>query len=84
MVKHGQYRLNMEFKHKRAMLKLDADDHRFISAVYALKPTEEQIVLIKMYWQAIANEQKALEEVEILRKRVSLRRLPQSFDKILN
>ncbi|CAF1302062.1 unnamed protein product [Rotaria sordida] len=84
MVKHGQYRLNMEFKHKRAMLKLDADDHRFISAVYAFEPTEEQIVLIKMYRQAIANEQKALEEVEILRKRVSLRRLPQSFDKILN
>ncbi|CAF1440631.1 unnamed protein product [Rotaria sordida] len=84
MVKLGQYRLNMEFKHKCAMLKLDADDHRFISAVYALEPTEEQIVLIKMYWQAIANEQKALEEVEILRKRVSLRRLPQSFDKILN
>ncbi|CAF2741052.1 unnamed protein product [Rotaria sp. Silwood2] len=84
MVKSGQHRLDIQFKHKQAMLKLDADDHRLISAVYALKPTEEQIVLIKMYWKAIANEQKAVEEMEVLRKRVSLKRLPQSFDKVLD
>ncbi|CAF2947527.1 unnamed protein product [Rotaria sp. Silwood2] len=84
MVKNGLHRLNAQFKHKQAMLKFDADDHRLIAAVYDLKPTEEQIVLLKIYWQAVADEQKALEEMEVLRKRVSLRRLPQSFDKILD
>ncbi|CAF4461879.1 unnamed protein product, partial [Rotaria sp. Silwood2] len=84
MVKNGLYRLNAQFKHKQAMLKFDADDHRLIAAVYALKPIEEQIALIKIYWQAVADEQKALEEMEVLRKRVSSRRLSQSFDKVLD
>ncbi|CAF1253689.1 unnamed protein product [Rotaria sp. Silwood1] len=84
MIKNGLYRLNAQFKHKQAMLKFDADDHHLIAAVYDLKPTEEQIVLLKIYWQAVADEQKALEEMEVLRKRVSLRRLPQPFAKILD
>ncbi|CAF5176274.1 unnamed protein product [Rotaria sp. Silwood1] len=84
MVKNGLYRLNAQFKHKQAMLKFDADDHRLIAAVYDLKPTEEQVALLKIYWQAVADEQKALAELEVLRKRVSLRQLPKSFDKILN
>ncbi|CAF3954971.1 unnamed protein product [Rotaria sp. Silwood1] len=66
MVKNHQYRLQAQFKHKQAMLKFDADDHRLIAAAYALELTEEQIVLIKMYWQAIADEQKALEEAKVL------------------
>ncbi|CAF5020060.1 unnamed protein product, partial [Rotaria sp. Silwood1] len=42
MVKNHQYRLQAQFKHKQAMLKFDADDHRLIAAAYALELTEEQ------------------------------------------
>ncbi|CAF3894936.1 unnamed protein product, partial [Rotaria sp. Silwood1] len=42
MVKNHQYRLQAQFKHKQAILKFDADDHRLIAAAYALELTEEQ------------------------------------------
>ncbi|CAM4796358.1 unnamed protein product [Rotaria magnacalcarata] len=84
MVKNAQHRLNVEFQHKRIMLKLDVDDHHLITSVYDLETTEEQIELIKIYWQAIADEQKALEEMEVLRKRASLKRLPKSLDNLVD
>ena len=43
LVRNGQRRLTAEYEHKHLMLKLDADDHRLISAVYALNPTTDQV-----------------------------------------
>lgn len=84
LVENGQRRLSADFHHKQIMLQLDADDHRLISVVEALKPTSEKIALVNMYWQAIGDRTKAIEDVAILRQRVSLRRLPQSFDHLVD
>ncbi|CAF4573814.1 unnamed protein product, partial [Rotaria socialis] len=45
---------------------------------------EELIAWIKEYWKQTAVELQALEEVEILRKRISLQRLSPSFDNHVN
>ena len=43
LVRNGQRRLSAEYEHRHIMLKLDADDHRLISAVDALNPTTDQV-----------------------------------------
>ena len=43
-----------------------------------------KIRLAKRYWQVVANEQRTTEEIEKLRKRIYLRRLPHKVDKIID
>ncbi|CAF3076450.1 unnamed protein product [Rotaria sp. Silwood2] len=84
LVNHGQKRLHEEFKHREMMLKFDVNDHHLITAVYNLKPDENQIVWMKEHWKATADELHALEEMEVLRKRISLQRLSPSFDNLVD
>ena len=84
LVENGQRRLTAEFAHKQIMLQLDADDHRLIAVVDTFKATVEKIDLVNQYWQRIADRLKAIEEVAILRQRVSLRRLSRSFDDLVD
>ena len=84
LVENGQRRLTAEFSHKQIMLQLDADDHRLIAVVDIFKATTEKIDLVNQYWQRIADRLKAIEEVAILRQRVSLRRLSRSFHDLVD
>ena len=83
-VQHGQQRLRDEFNYKKEMLLLDWNDHQLIVKFYKLKPNEEQIQLAKMIWQSTADELKAREQLEILRQRISLKRLPTKTDQMIN
>ncbi|CAF2953462.1 unnamed protein product [Rotaria sp. Silwood2] len=84
LVNNGQKHLREEFKYREIMLKIDVNDHHLITAVYNLQPNEKQIAWMKTYWKETAAELHALEEVEILRKRVSLQRLSPSFDNLVD
>jgi hypothetical protein len=84
-VKHGQQRLKNEFNYKKEMLLLNWTDHQLITKFYKLKPlTEEQIELAKKIWQATADELRTREQLEILRQRIFLKRLPTKADKMVN
>ncbi|CAF4184381.1 unnamed protein product [Rotaria sp. Silwood2] len=76
-VRSAQQRLRQEFDYKRKMLVLDSDDRQFIRKFYDLQPDEEQI------WQTTFDALKAKEQEEILRKRIYLRRLPSTYDRMI-
>ncbi|CAF1474520.1 unnamed protein product [Adineta steineri] len=83
-VKNGQRRLKDEFNYKKEMLTCNSKDHELIGKFYKLKPNEEQIKLAKQIWQTTADELRTREQLEILRQRISLKRLPPKTDKIIN
>jgi hypothetical protein len=83
-VKNGQQRLKQEFDYKKQMISLDWNDHQLIAKFYKLKPNEEQIELAKKIWQATADELRIKEQLEILRQRIFLKRLPTKSDKMIN
>jgi hypothetical protein len=83
-VKNGQQRLKDEFNYKKEMLTLDWNDHLLITKFYKLKPNEEQIQLAKKIWQGTADELRAKEQLEILRKRIFLKRLPAKTDQMID
>jgi hypothetical protein len=43
-----------------------------------------QICLVKQYWQVITNELRTKEEIEKLRKRIYLKRIPSKINKIID
>jgi hypothetical protein len=51
---------------------------------YKLKPNDEQIQLAKKIWQATADELRTKEQLEILRQRILLKRLPAKTDEMIN
>ncbi|CAF1539370.1 unnamed protein product [Didymodactylos carnosus] len=83
-VKKGQQRLKENFDYKKQMISLDWNDHQLITKFYELKPNEEQIELAKQIWQATANKLQTTEQIEILRQRIILKRLPTKTDKMMN
>ena len=83
-VNKGQQRLRQEFDYKKKMLELNSNDHDLINKVYELQPNEEQLRLAKLVWQVTADELKSKENLEILRKRIFLQRLPASVDSIID
>ncbi|CAF1349932.1 unnamed protein product [Adineta steineri] len=83
-VKNGQRRLKDEFNYKKEMLTCNSKDHELIGKFYKLKPNEEQIKLAKQIWQTTADELRTREQLEILRQRISLKRLPPKTDKMIN
>ncbi|CAF1985491.1 unnamed protein product [Rotaria magnacalcarata] len=78
-VHKGQQRLRDRFQEREAALKLDVKDARLVQSFYKLNPTEEQIRSAKVIWQACIDEQKAKEEVSILKQRLSTQRLSPSY-----
>ncbi|CAF3432845.1 unnamed protein product [Rotaria socialis] len=84
LVKRAQRRLRQEFDYKKQMLVLDSNDHHLITKFYELKPNQEQTHLARKIWQTTADLLKTEEQVEILRKRIYLQRLPSGIDKIIN
>jgi len=83
-VKNSQQRLKDEFNYKKEMLTLDWIDHQSLTEFYQLKPDEEVIQFAKTLWQAAADELKMKEQLEILRQRISLKRLPTKTDQMVN
>ena len=83
-VKNGQRRLKDAFDYKKQMLTFDWNDNQCLEKFYKLKPNDEQIQIAQEIWQTTANELKAREQLEILRKRISLKRLPTQTDKMVN
>ncbi|CAF2101776.1 unnamed protein product [Rotaria magnacalcarata] len=59
-------------------------DNNMITKFYELKPNREQTHLARKIWQTTADLLKTQEQVEILRKRIYLQRLPSGIDKIIN
>ncbi|UJR34495.1 hypothetical protein I4U23_021903 [Adineta vaga] len=80
-VENGLRRLKDKFNYKKTMLQNNYNDHEAITKFYSLHPSEEQIYLAKKIWQSVAAQLKVKERQEILRKRISLRRLPSSVDR---
>ncbi|CAF3388326.1 unnamed protein product, partial [Rotaria sp. Silwood2] len=83
-VKSAQQRLRQEFEHRRKMLESDSNDRHLLTKFYELQPNEEQIHVAKMIWQTAADELKTIEQEEILRKRIFLKRLPSGIDHTIN
>ncbi|CAF3146940.1 unnamed protein product [Rotaria sp. Silwood2] len=83
-VKNAQQRLRQEFNYKRKMLTLNSNDRHLITKFYELQPNEEQIHIAKQIWQTTFDILKRKEQEEILRKRIFLRRLPTTYDKIID
>jgi hypothetical protein len=83
-VKNGQRRLKDEFDYKKEMLTLDWNDHYLINKFYELKPNEKLIELAKQIWETTANELRTKEQLEILRQRIFLKRIPSKTDKMVN
>ena len=51
---------------------------------FSLCSPQFQIGLTKQYWQTIGNEQRTTEEIEKLRKRIYLQRIPNKIDKTID
>ena len=83
-VKKSQERLKGEFQHRIAMLKLDWNDHASITQFYELKPSEQVIQLAKQLWQSTDDGLKMKDQLEILRQRIFLKRLPSKTDHAVN
>jgi sugar-specific transcriptional regulator TrmB len=83
-VKKSQQRLKDEFQHRIAMLKLDCNDHQSIAHFYSLKPNEEVVQLAKQIWHSADDELKMKDQLEILRQRIFLERLPPKTDRTVN
>ncbi|CAF1688778.1 unnamed protein product, partial [Adineta ricciae] len=83
-VENGLRRLKDKFNYKKTMLQHNYDDQQAITKFYSLHPTKEQIHLAKKIWQSVAAEFTVKERQEILRKRISLRRLPSSIDRSID
>jgi hypothetical protein len=83
-VKNGQQRLKDEFNYKKEMLTCNWNDHQLLMKFYKLKPNDEQIQLAKKIWQATADELRTKEQLEILRQRILLKRLPTKTDQMIN
>ena len=83
-VKNSQQRLKDEYNHRIEMLKLDWNDHLLITKFYALKPFEQVIQLARKIWQETDNELKMKDQLEILRQRIYLKRLPPKTDRMVN
>ncbi|CAF4487867.1 unnamed protein product [Rotaria sp. Silwood2] len=83
-VKNAQQRLRQEFNYKRKMLTVNSNDRHLITKFYELQPNEEQIHIAKQIWQTTFDILKRKEQEEILRKRIFLRRLPTTYDKIID
>ena len=66
------------------MLTCNWNDHQLITKFYQLKPNEEQIALAQKIWQATADELKTREQLEVLRQRIFLKRLPVKTDQMIN
>ncbi|CAF4724016.1 unnamed protein product, partial [Rotaria sp. Silwood2] len=83
-VKNAQQRLRQEFNYKRKMLTLNFNDRDLITKFYELQPNEGQIHIAKQIWQITFDILKTKEQEEIIRKRIFLRRLPTTYDKIID
>ena len=83
-VKNSQQRLKDEFQHRIAMIKLDWNDHESISQFYALKPNEQVVQLAKQIWHSTDDALKMKDQLEILRQRIFLKRLPPKTDHAVN
>ena len=83
-VQKNQQRLKEEFQHRIAMLKLDWNDHQSITNFYALKPDEHVVQLAKQIWQSTDDALKMKDQLEILRQRIFLKRLPPKTDHAVN
>ena len=51
---------------------------------FSLCSPQFQIDLTKQYWQTIGNEQRTTEEIEKLRKRIYLQRIPNKTAKTID
>ena len=83
-VKKSQQRLKDEFQHRIAMLKLDWDDHQSIAHFYALRPNEQVVQLAKQIWESTDAALTMKDQLQILRQRISLKRLPPKTDRAVN
>ena len=83
-VKNSQQRLRDEFNHRIEMIKLDWNDHLSIKEFYALKPDDQVVHLAKRIWQTTDDELKMKDQLEILRQRIYLKRLPTKTDRMVN
>ena len=83
-VKNNQQRLSDEFNHRKAMIDLDWKDHSSIKTFYALKPDEQVILVAKKIWQTTDDELKMKDQLEILRQRIYLKRLPPKTDHMVD
>ncbi|CAF3315055.1 unnamed protein product [Rotaria sp. Silwood2] len=83
-VNSGQKRLREKFDYKRKILIFDSTDRKLIAKFYELLPTVEQTQLARNIWDTTAKLLKTIEQEEVLRKRIHLRRLPSTFDQMIN
>ena len=83
-VQRGQKRLNKEFEYKKKMLEKNAKDHYLIRSFYSINPSQEQIRLAIKIWQTTADAFQIKQQEEILRKRISLRRLPHPINTMID
>ncbi|CAF1458454.1 unnamed protein product [Adineta ricciae] len=78
-VTQGQKKLAKEFEDKKLLLQYDVKDNRCVKRFYDMSPTQDQICLAKIIWQATREKLKAEEKVAILKQRIYTKRLPASF-----
>ena len=83
-VQNSQQRLRDDFHHRMEMIELDWTDHCMIAKFYELKPNEQVIELANMIWQTTDDELKTKDQLEILRQRIFLKRLPTKTDRLVN
>ena len=83
-VKNNQQRLSDEFNHRKEMIELDWNDHFLIKTFYGLKPDEQVIHVAKKIWQTTDDELKMKDQLELLRQRIYLKRLPPKTDHMVD
>ena len=83
-VKNNQQRLSDDFNHRKEMIELDWNDHFAIKKFYALIPDEQVVHVAKKIWQTTDDELKMKDQLEILRQRIHLKRLPPKTDQMVN
>jgi hypothetical protein len=80
LVRKGQHKLSQNYEHRKKLFKHSAQGHSLVKACYDYEPTQEEIQLMQIIWQATIDEYKSQEEVDILKQHVYVKRIPKSLD----
>lgn len=79
-VRRGQHKLSADFERKKLLLQYDANDHCLLNAFNNLQPSTDQICSAKIIWQATIHQQQNEEYLAIIKKRISTKRFPASYN----
>lgn len=79
-VRRGQHKLLADFERKKLLLQYDANDHCLLNAFDNLQPSTDQVCSAKFIWQATIHQQQNEEYLAIIKKRISTKRFPVSYN----